>query len=1461
MRKRAVWLVGSWLVVVGAWYLLGSRSTPDMAVPPGSTNALQEELRTPATATMAAASSAAATPPGTNGAWRARAVDATVNPYAAALREPGESKREWDAGFLSGFQNATNGQPIQFELTQGRVASGVIRITQYRNGELSYLSGELTTPETGKFFFLKPPQDGMAGKAVGVVEFPASQTAYRIEPTGPNGDPELWQRRLDEVLCLDMPRPAVAGASTNVNAEITPLRPDAVPGYVPSYNSNVVSLQSYPGSRAVLLLDFFGGYTPTWGGVTYVKPAGINNSTIRDVWKRVAEDYQPFNINVTTDLRVYQAAAETSRQRCCFTDTPVTAAGVAYIGSWNWGGDTPCWSVYTTGKSAAEVAAHEPGHTLGLGHQGEISSTVTNEYYGGHGSGATGWAPIMGVGYYQPVSSWSKGEYQDANNHENELNIIVTKNNSVTYRADDTGGTLATARYLEIYPDYAATAEGLIERTGDTDAFQFTTSGGQISLTAKPVADWADLAVMAALADANGTIIASDLPQSKLSAKITATLAAGTYTFRVTGTGRNDPVTDGFSSFASLGYYSVVGFVAGGRLPTRLSVVEHAPNGTLVGAVPASSPSDPLAYAIVSGNTSGTFALDSSGNLQVANHALLDYNRLATNSAYAVQFDLFVNITNLNDAAQTELNRRVVVEVLNSAANQPIAFTGFNAGVIVPYDATPSLPKATGFDIANAYCLYQAGLDGNTQVGGSGGEQGLPASGIIFSQVDGTRFQLGPYGGLNTLLLGYTRPRVGTLTFAAPQAYNSLAILASSANGGGVGTLVLNFTNGTKSQVLNFNAQDWYNTVNNVAVQGCGRLRLGQGTLETQDAGWNNPNLYQTTLDLAALGINQAVASITFTDPNVGGNQDAGVFGVSGTMMPPEAAITRQPESVTNNVPTLGATFTAAAMGAPPLRWQWYFSASGNPATFAPLDGQTNATLVLNPVLQDSDAGSYRVVVTNDFSAATSSAAKLTLQRAPIITLHPSPANLFLYAGRSITLSGAGIGALPLSYAWLINGETVPGGTAASLVMNNLQVSQTGNYALQASNAFGVATSSVVSLTIVATTSNSAYADTVIVDHPLGYWRLNERSGSLAHDYLAGKNGTYLGVTLGAAGYNPLDKDTAAKFGPSANSRVSNIPIDFATSDSAAFTVEAWVRGSAQTSDAGIITKGTGGGGEQFNLDTGAGNHAYRFFVRDSGGGAKLANSSITPNGTWQHLVGVCDQAKGLVILYVNGVSNTSGTITAGDGLLSSANAVSIGSRQSGTGAYDLQFNGWIDEVAIYNYALPAARVAAHYAVRNNLPPFFVSDPFAKPTATAGQVYSGSVTPSVSDPNGDALTFAKLGGPGWLGIAANGTLLGTPLSANTGTNSFVVRATDATGLARSATMTVNVLPATPITVAASLEGTNLVLNWTGGIAPYQVQMTPDLADPNWQNLGAATANQILLLAPTNAPAFYRVGGQ
>jgi hypothetical protein len=160
-----------------------------------------------------------------------------------------------------------------------------------------------------------------------------------------------------------------------------------------------------------------------------------------------------------------------------------------------------------------------------------------------------------------------------------------------------------------------------------------------------------------------------------------------------------------------------------------------------------------------------------------------------------------------------------------------------------------------------------------------------------------------------------------------------------------------------------------------------------------------------------------------------------------------------------------------------------------------------------------------------------------------------------------------------------------------------------------------------------------------------------------------------------------------------------------------------------------------------------------------------------------------------------------------------------------------------------------------------NWPPTFTVSPFAGPAATAGQPYIGTIATNASDLNGDTLSFAKVSGPTWLTVATSGGLSGTPLSADVGTNTFQVSATDPGGLSASATLNITVKPAPPLTAATTLQGTNLLLNWTGGIAPYQVLMTTNLAGPDWQPVGPATNATSLLTPATNSGAFYRVLGQ
>lgn len=395
----------------------------------------------------------------------------------------------------------------------------------------------------------------------GLVELPSRNIAYEIAP-GPDGSWLVREWLFTDVVCgtphpagdsadRGIPRPENSGAKAPV-ARIAP-------GEVPILNSR-------PGATGVIYIDFDGetvSGTAWAGGATIAAPAArMNVSQVRETWERVVRDFENFTVNITTDPAVYNAAPATARTRCIVTSNDAAApgaGGVAYIGSFSSGiaSQNICWSfIDLNAKDCAEVVSHEAGHTLGLSHDGRAASggLPRDEYYEGHGSGPTGWAPIMGVGYYRELVQWSKGEYPRANNPEDDL-AIISQAGKAPYPADDHGSTIALATAVT-----GDRADGVVERNTDADFFRVTLTAGAYTLALQPSA-FSNLKSELQVQRADGTIVATGSQTGALSATASFTLAAGeTVYLRVRGTGEGAVGGTGFSNYGSLGTYNVTGF-------------------------------------------------------------------------------------------------------------------------------------------------------------------------------------------------------------------------------------------------------------------------------------------------------------------------------------------------------------------------------------------------------------------------------------------------------------------------------------------------------------------------------------------------------------------------------------------------------------------------------------------------------------------------------------------------------------------------------------------------------------------------------------------------------------------------------------------------------------------------------------------------------------------------------------
>ena len=78
------------------------------------------------------------------------------------------------------------------------------------------------------------------------------------------------------------------------------------------------------------------------------------------------------------------------------------------------------------------------------------------------------------------------------------------------------------------------------------------------------------------------------------------------------------------------------------------------------------------------------------------------------------------------------------------------------------------------------------------------------------------------------------------------------------------------------------------------------------------------------------------------------------------------------------------------------------------------------------------------------------------------------PQNLFLAQGQSARLTASVVGQPPITYSWMLNGQTIPGQTGPILYLSNVQPASSGTYAVSAHNNSGSITNAVAELTVSA---------------------------------------------------------------------------------------------------------------------------------------------------------------------------------------------------------------------------------------------------------------------------------------------------------------------------------------------------------------------------------------------------------
>jgi len=211
------------------------------------------------------------------------------------------------------------------------------------------------------------------------------------------------------------------------------------------------------------------------------------------------------------------------------------------------------------------------------------------------------------------------------------------------------------------------------------------------------------------------------------------------------------------------------------------------------------------------------------------------------------------------------------------------------------------------------------------------------------------------------------------------------------------------------------------------------------------------------------------------------------------------------------------------------------------------------------------------------------------------------------------------------------------------------------------------------------------------VSNTTGYHLDNFRIGQRMADSKGTNHGDFFnGVTLGSTGAIAGDANTAATFDGTNDyaSATRQIGDDF--------SIEFWFKstqgigtGAQWWSGAGMVDAEVSGSANDFGVSLRsdgrvvAGVGTPDVSVVSSAGGYN--------NGAWHHVVFTRTKTSGALTLYVDGVS--AGTANGSTLSLTSPSTINLGRIQAGSN----YLNGSLDEVAVYNTALSAATVTAHY--------------------------------------------------------------------------------------------------------------------------------------------------------------------
>ncbi|MGA3171620.1 MAG: LamG-like jellyroll fold domain-containing protein [Chthoniobacteraceae bacterium] len=361
-----------------------------------------------------------------------------------------------------------------------------------------------------------------------------------------------------------------------------------------------------------------------------------------------------------------------------------------------------------------------------------------------------------------------------------------------------------------------------------------------------------------------------------------------------------------------------------------------------------------------------------------------------------------------------------------------------------------------------------------------------------------------------------------------------------------------------------------------------------------------------------------------------------------------------------------------------------------------------------------------------------------------------------------------------------------PGAITWSVLNGPGSIGTSGLY--QASSTSGVATIQAASSSYTYTAVASVDVGTIanVTNGLVGRWNFEELSGTTAHDTSGNSNNGTL--TSGLTWVTPGKIGNGCLLFPSNSLSYVHVPDSTTLDPTAGITIYGWANPIAWTGNNRILEKcnpnGVNGGDNQYRLLVENGQLKFDL----TGVGTLVSTQALPSTNTWHLIAGTWNGS--IMTLYVDNVAVAS---MAASGTLAVTNSpLDIGAKDAVSTTQGNIFDGWLDDVRVYNRGLSSGEMASLYGVS----PPWIAIPAAANSANTLPGATSILSVLGADVNGESTltyTWGTTGTtPAPVTFSANGTNEAKQTNASftqSGTYNLQVAVTDSWGQSATSSVT------------------------------------------------------------------------